>query len=226
MNIGIICAMDIEKDAFLSLFDHVDTIHKGPLTVYQVGHHQHHIYVVKSGIGKVNAAYVAGYFFEHFNIDACLNTGISGGISVALGDVIIGTETAYFDVDVTAFSYAYGQVPELPPSFKADERLLSKTLTLAAANQCLSGVLTSGDQFVTSLKVLMPIMKAYPNIKAVDMESTAIAHVAHLQGVPFLAFRTISDVIGASDQLNDHDQRVQTAIDKGAFILKELCDVL
>ncbi len=226
MNIGIIFAMDIEKDAFLTQFDQPTMIKQKPLIVYELPHEKHRIYAVKSGIGKANAAFVAGLFFDRFNIDVCLNTGISGGVDVNLGDVVIGTETVYFDVDVTAFSYDYGQIPELPTTFKADENLLNQTLSLSASDPFIQGTLTSGDQFVTSANTIAKIKTHFPNIKAVDMESTAIAQVAHLNQVPFIAFRTISDVIGSDDQLTDHDQRVETAINNGAYLLKKLCDVL
>ena len=38
------------------------------------------------------------------------------------------------------------------------------------------------------------IIDHFPEAKAVDMESAAIAHTCHLAGVPFISFRVVSDV--------------------------------
>ena len=38
------------------------------------------------------------------------------------------------------------------------------------------------------------IISHFPDAMAVDMESAAIAHVCHTEGVPFVSFRIISDI--------------------------------
>ncbi len=45
-----------------------------------------------------------------------INTGSAGGFgsTLEIGDIVIGTELAYCDADVTAFNYVYGQMPGMP----------------------------------------------------------------------------------------------------------------
>ena len=57
-----------------------------------------------------------------------------------------------------------------------------------------SGLICTGDQFFISLDEDRRILSLYPDGLASDMESAAIAQVCRRYGVPFLSFRTISDI--------------------------------
>ncbi len=46
----------------------------------------------------------------------------------------------------------------------------------------------------SSLEEDARIRAMYPDVLACDMESTAVAQVCHLHGIPFLSYRIISDV--------------------------------
>ena len=78
------------------------------------------VIVLKSGIGKVNAAMSTTILLEKFKPDYVINTGSAGGYHEELnvGDVVISTEVRHHDVDVTIFGYEYGQVPQLPASLR------------------------------------------------------------------------------------------------------------
>ena len=60
---------------------------------------QHEIKLVRSGIGKVNAAMSAIELINDFNPDLVINSGVAGGIDTCLNvaDLVIGTETCYHD---------------------------------------------------------------------------------------------------------------------------------
>jgi len=88
------------------------------------------------------------------------------------------------------------------------------------------GTLASGDVFVTTRNQLNGLDSIYDDIYAVDMESAAIAQVAYLKEIPFLAFRTISDLIDTEDQLDDMETQTSVAVQKGAEALRRLCDKL
>jgi adenosylhomocysteine nucleosidase len=51
----------------------------------------------------------------------------------------------------------------------------------------------TGDQFIADNHVLATIKQKFPHAIGIDMESAAIAQVAHLFNVPFVAVRGISD---------------------------------
>ena len=66
-----------------------------------------------------------------------------------VGDAVISTEVRHHDVDVTAFNYEYGQVPQLPAAFSADERLISvaeKCMQKKLSKfQVVKGIIVTGD---------------------------------------------------------------------------------
>lgn len=84
------------------------------------------VVLLKSGIGKVNAALSTAILLERFQPDYVINTGSAGGFhpDLNVGDAIISSEVRHHDVDVTAFGYEYGQVPNLPAAYQADKNLL------------------------------------------------------------------------------------------------------
>ena len=56
------------------------------------------------------------------------------------------------------------------------------------------GLIVTGDWFVDSKEKMREIVGHFPEAKAVDMESCAIAQVCYLYKVPFISFRLISDI--------------------------------
>lgn len=86
--------------------------------------------LLKSGIGKVNAAMSAAILLEKYKPDAVINTGSAGGYNpnLNIGDLVISNEVRHHDVDATAFGYEYGQVPRMPAAFKADPALMEAAL--------------------------------------------------------------------------------------------------
>jgi adenosylhomocysteine nucleosidase len=52
----------------------------------------------------------------------------------------------------------------------------------------------SGDWFVDSREKMNEVLSHFPEAKAVDMESCAIAQTCHVYETPFISFRIISDV--------------------------------
>ena len=57
------------------------------------------VVLLRSGIGKVNAAMSTAVLLQHFKPDCIINTGSAGGFDPALnvGDVVISTEVRHHD---------------------------------------------------------------------------------------------------------------------------------
>ena len=111
------------------------------------------VVLLKSGIGKVNAALSTTLLLDRYKPDYVINTGSAGGFHEALnvGDVVISTEVRHHDVDVTAFGYEYGQVPGLPAAYKADSDLLEIAVKKAEEIndiQVVKGLIATGDSFM------------------------------------------------------------------------------
>ena len=149
----------------------------------------------KSGIATVNAAIQTVEMIRQYKPDVIISSGCAGGNGddINLQDVVVSSELAYHDVycgkaiDDTTI---YGQVQGLPPRFGVDPYLLEKALLTGAK----PGLIVTGDWFVDTKEKMREIISHFPEAKAVDMESAAIAHTCYLYKVPFISFRVISDI--------------------------------
>ena len=182
MKIGIIVAMDKELRQLQQLFN------------------DGNVRVEKCGIGKVNAALGAQKMINEFHPDCIISSGCAGGNGddVNVQNVVVSSELCYHDVycgkaidDTTV----YGQVQGLPARFKADADMLQKALHLQTSGISLhQGLVVTGDWFVDSKEKMREIIGHFPEAKAVDMESCAIAQTCYINKVPFISFRVISDI--------------------------------
>ena len=83
--------------------------------------------VVKSGVGKVNAALCAERLISEFGATHIVNTGIAGAAASSLGvfDVVVSTDAMYHDVDATLFGYKPCEIPQMDAyCFPADKNLI------------------------------------------------------------------------------------------------------
>ena len=178
------------------------------------------VIVEKCGIGKVNAAIGASEMIRTHHPDVIISSGCAGGNGddIQVQDVVVASEVCYHDVYCgTAIdnTTVYGQMQGMPARFKADPYLLRKseelrvkseesssTEGMAAAKSSLSmlhaslktGLTVTGDWFVDSKEKMRSIVEKFPEAKAVDMESAAIAQTCYIYKVPFISFRVISDI--------------------------------
>lgn len=161
------------------------------------------------GIGKVNAAVGTMRLVAQHHPDAIISTGLAGGIDVKMQvmDVLAASQSVYHDVDCgVGLGCQLGQVQGLPARFDADKRLLDHAveLPLEGDERLMTGLICTGDQFITGRQRLDVIKGNFPDGLACDMESAAIAQTCHLLGVPFLSLRVISDTPGRTD---NHQQQ-------------------
>ncbi|MBR6998460.1 MAG: 5'-methylthioadenosine/S-adenosylhomocysteine nucleosidase, partial [Prevotella sp.] len=132
--------------------------------------------------------------------DCIISSGCAGGNGddIEVKDVVVSTQLAYHDVycgTAVGSSVVYGQVQGLPARFDADPYLLQKAKEMRQDGLAIHpGLIVTGDWFVDSREKMRSIIDHFPEAKAVDMESAAIAHTCHLAGVPFISFRVVSDV--------------------------------
>ena len=160
----------------------------------------------KSGIGKVNAAIQTVEMIRQYKPDVIISSGCAGGNGddINVQDVVVSTQLAYHDVYCgEAIGHSvYGQVQGLPARFEADSHLLR----VAQQTGAKPGLIVTGDWFVDSKDKMREIIGHFPDAKAVDMESAAIAHACYIYKVPFISFRVISDIpLRDTDASQYHD---------------------
>lgn len=196
MKIGIIVAMRKELDLLLPLLHNGEESRMGGFEFHCGTMGRHDVMVMQCGIGKVNAAMGTLMLVNNFSPDYVINTGVAGGAdpTVSVMDLVASCRVAYHDVWCGPESVV-GQVQGLPLYFEGSDRLLD---LVPEREDIHKGLLCSGDQFIDTNDALQRIKGDFPEALAVDMESGAIAQVCHLNRVPFLALRVISDSPGAS----------------------------
>lgn len=184
------------------------------------------VVLLKSGIGKVNAAMSTTILIERYHPDVIINTGSAGGLNPELnvGDLVISDDVCHHDVDATVFGYAYGQVPQMPAAYQADERLIQVAEEAARSLegiQVKKGRIASGDSFMNDPVRVQMIAEKFPGLQAVEMEAAAIAQVAYQYGLPFVIIRALSDIAGKESDLS-FEQFLQTAALNSANLVIEI----
>lgn len=196
-RIGIIFAMEEELKELLIFLNITKEYNIFNLKFYEGTIHNTECILVKSGVGKVNAARTTQILIDNINVDYIFNIGVAGGISPILnvGDIVISESLVQHDFDITAFEHEKGYIPEIGVYIKADEYLYTiANNVLRNANELniVSGVIASGDIFCTELSMGQKIYKKF-NALCVEMEGASIAQICHLCHIPFLVLRSISD---------------------------------
>ncbi len=215
-KIAIITAMDSEYEAVQKLYDFSED---GEFPEVEV--HGKKIILIKSGIGKVNAALAAQKACDA-GADILMTTGLAGGIDDSLqqGDIVLAEKVCYHDV-WCGEPNEKGQVQGMPMYFETRANILERIMDGTPKGYLKVGLTVSGDQFLTDAKRLKEIKKEFPNALAVDMESAAIAQTAFLnERRPYISLRIISDVVGKPNQEDEYRNFWQNVPEKAALMVE------
>ncbi len=189
------------------------------------------VVVVRSGIGKVNAAICTQILVDRFGIDMVINTGIAGSLNaeINIGDMVISADAVHHDVDASTFGDPVGQVPRMDTfSFPADETLIQKA---KAANEKANpeirtfvGRVATGDQFISEKAVKDRIVENF-GAYCTEMEGVGIAHATYLNKVSYVIIRAISDKADNSAVM-DYPEFERQAIAHSIKLMHELLPML
>src|SRR5690606_37200736 len=99
----------------------------------------------------------------------------------------------------------YGQVPQLPAAFRADDAMIEiaeSAACLVEGVQTFKGLIATGDTFMSDPAKVEFVREKFPDIQAVEMEGAAIAQVAHQFDIPFVIIRSLSDIAGQKSEIS------------------------
>lgn len=199
MITGIIGAMEEEVEILKSKMKVSEIVEKAAMEFHKGHLNDKEVVIVKSGIGKVNAAICTQILVDEFNVDQVINTGIAGSLnnSINIGDMVISTEVLQHDVDATGFGYQLGEIPRMGTlTFQADSRMVKVAKEICEKVnpeiQVFQGRIVSGDQFVSDKELKNKISENFGGY-CTEMEGAAIGQAAYLNNVPFVIIRAISD---------------------------------
>ena len=189
------------------------------------------VVIVRSGIGKVNAAVCAEILAGIFHVDAMINTGIAGSLNakIDIGDIVISSDVLHHDMDATGFGYPLGQIPRMEVlSFTADDTLiqLAKEVCEQVNPEIHThiGRVVSGDQFISDKAVKDRITANFEGY-CTEMEGAAIAQTAYLNNIPFVILRAISDKADDSATV-DYPAFEKKAIEHSVNLVKGMLEKL
>lgn len=230
-KIGIIGAMELEVEQLKSEMQVAQVITKASMDFFTGTLHDVDVVVVRSGIGKVNAALCVQILADIFEVSHIINTGVAGSLNPVLdiGDILVSTDAIHHDIDVTIFGYQPGEVPQMGfREFKADE-----TMIKIAVESCKevnpdirvkTGRVVSGDQFISDKQTKQHLIDTYQGDCA-EMEGASIAHGAYLNQIPFVIIRAISDKADDSAEM-DYPSFERAAAKHSSLLVEHMITLL
>ena len=227
--IGIIGAMDEEVIKLKDCLTDVTIKNIASMEFFEGKLSDKDVVVVRSGIGKVNAAICAQILADIYHVDAIINTGIAGSLNadINIGDIVLSEDALQHDVDAVAFGYDVSVIPRMETSlFRADQRLIDIAKSACEDNikdiNVYVGRIVSGDQFISDKDKKDYLIKTF-NGDCTEMEGAAIAHAAYLNNIPFLIIRAISDKADDSAHM-DYPEFEKKAINNSVILLKAMIE--
>jgi adenosylhomocysteine nucleosidase len=164
-----------------------------------------------TGVGKVSAAMATQFVCDTLRPRCLLSIGLAGATAsgATKGRVIVAAAALQHDFDARPLTAARGVIPalgviELRPDAPLSTILLDAAKRVVADDRSVaSGLVLTGDQIITSRGLRDGILAHFPGGACFDMETAAIAQVAHLNGVPWAALRITSDAADEDFDLDD-----------------------
>lgn len=221
MNILILAAMDKEIDLLLNLLTLPSQTSVEGSQVWQGRLGNNNIWISKCGIGKVNSALRTLQFIRSLKPDMVLNSGVAGGAGVPVGSIIVAEKVAYHDVWCGPGT-DYGQADGIPLFMKPS----SKIISIASNLKFPTGLVCSGDKFISTPEEIAFIRSKFPEVKAVDMESASVAQTCFICGIDFAIIRVVSDTPGEGENINQYKNFWQNAPQSTFKVLSEFLDCL
>lgn len=226
-KIGIIGAMELEVEQLKKEMAVKSVVTKAGMDFFEGTLDDVPVVVVRSGIGKVNAALCVQILADVFQVSHVINTGVAGSLNAKLdiGDILISRDAMHHDMDTTIFGYQPGEVPQMGfREFRADERMMElarEACEKVNPDICVMfGRVVSGDQFISSKEVKERLIALFQGDCA-EMEGASVAHGAYLNSLPFVIIRAISDKADDSAEM-DYPTFEAAAAKHSAALVKEM----
>lgn len=217
--IGLIGAMAEEISLFKDNMEILETSEYTGMS-YTVGVLEGQKFVLlQSGIGKVNATIGTQVMIDRFDIDRIIFTGLAGAMvpNLSPGDIVISNYVVQYDFDLTPFGRRHGELPNVGRMIEADPNLVKLACYgfddifkhVKDAPRLMVGTIVSGDRFVSDERQIEWLQREFGAV-AIEMEGAAVGYTCHVNKVPFVIARTISDS-ASSDAKNEFEKYLSQA---------------
>lgn len=229
--IGIMCAMEEERDALLSIMSSTKVKKLGTLNYHfhseelelncymgKIGNKE--VGVIRCGVGKVYSALVTQIVIQKLKPELVINLGCAGSLSekVHVGDIVVANRVADWEMDVPGWNR---DINDPQSSFGCDEKAISIVKKLKN-RKVKVGPIVSGDEFIYKKSQIKTIKKHFPTAIAGEMESFAITNTCYAHGVPCSVIRSISDETLISGNFKSFEFNLKDVCDKAAKLCYEI----
>lgn len=225
MTILILSAMNKEKELLATLLENTreECIAGIPAISGKIGRNK--VILTKCGIGKVNSAINTYRLVSEIKPDLVINSGVAGGAGIPVGSVLVADKVAYNDVWCGPGT-EYGAADGFSLFFIPSQEVISLAHRLFAPTGITYGLICSGDKFISSPEEINFIRSHFPDVKAVDMESAAIAHACTMMSIPFSIIRVVSDTPGEGENISQYKNFWKEAPQKTFYVVKTIIEHL
>jgi adenosylhomocysteine nucleosidase len=187
------------------------------------------IILMLSGIGLESAAAATRTLLDSFTVRGIVFSGIAGGINpeLKIGDVTVASQWGWADGPLGTDDDGFWM--PVDPGMLAVASKVSREVKLGRCTPdsvCLDRtpiVVVGGNGVSNSFFVDDRLYREWLwdtfRASAVDMETYAVARIAHERGVPFVAFRSLSDLAGGGPGVNQIEIFFQLAADNAAAVV-------
>ena len=220
--IGIIGAMPSEVDALRREMTDVTERKVGFSTIWEGTLCGKKTALALCGIGKVHAALCAQAMLLRYPLKLLLNIGGAGALigEAAIADAVVADAAVQHDMDTSPLGDPRGMISginlvELPCDRDAAGRL--RAAAERCGIRCFSGNIATGDRFIERVEEKKELHTLF-HASACDMEGAAIAQTAYEMGVPYAAYRCISDTLYGDG--NEYAVNAGRACEAGAKLLR------
>lgn len=224
--IGIIGAMPIEINLIKKHLKIIDEKEYAGFKFYICDKENIKVILTSCSIGKVNAASCTQILIDKFQVTHIINTGIAGSLNkyVKICDIVISDTVTHHDVRKVQMKKWFPFKEE----FESDKFLIETAIKAyqkieSAKFNYHIGKIVSGEAFISDLNLRDLIIKKY-SPHCVEMEGSAIGHVACINNIPFLIIRSISD--NADDNSNNYIDFEKTSANNSALLVLNILDIL
>jgi adenosylhomocysteine nucleosidase len=208
--VAILVALEVEARALVRHLSR-STMSSPHLSVWEGVLDGARVVLVITGIGKVAAALAAQFVCDVFNPQCLVAVGLAGATRSdgQPGELIVASGALQHDVDARPLAKGKGTIPSLgmriiPADPNWSEKVRQATARVVDKPEMVrSGVVLTGDQIVSSREVRDRLLSDFPEGVCLDMETAAVAQVAHQNGVPWAALRMISDAADENFNLGE-----------------------
>jgi adenosylhomocysteine nucleosidase len=187
------------------------------------------VILMLSGIGLENAAGTTRRLLDRYIVTGIVFSGIAGGINpeLKIGDVTVPSRWGWADgtlgPDDEGFWIPVDRGMLETASAVGRGVRLSRCRPDSVCLDRAPMVVTGGNGISNSFFVDDAVYRAWLwdtfQANAVDMETAAVARIAHENAVPFIAFRSLSDLAGGGPGMNEIDIFFQLAADNAAAVV-------